>query len=145
MRVYYVFIVNDFFANFYNSKPSSLYKIFEQIYNLGNNDVILGYRIFEQIGIPFDKNNLNEYIYSKHCGEVSYSRTVNKHVINNLYLEELSKATVYNSHIKIKSNLNYPTFIETLREFEENIFVCDFINKDYFWLDKVKKKALVNN
>ena len=37
MRNYYVFIVNDYFAHFYDSKPSSLFKIFEQIYNLNNN------------------------------------------------------------------------------------------------------------
>lgn len=143
MRVYYVFIVNDYFASFYNLKPSSLYRIFEQIYNLNNNDIILGYRIFEQIAVPFNKLNVNEYIYNRHSGELSYSRNVNQHIIKNLYFDEISKLTVYNSHLKIKSNINYPTFIDTLRAFEHNIFVCDFINKDYFWLDKVTKEALV--
>lgn len=145
MRIYYVFLVNEYFANFYNSKPSSLYKIFEQIYNLDNNDIILGYRIFEQIALPFNKNNINEYIYSRHCGELSYSKNLNKHIINNLYSSEISKLTVYNSHIKIKSNINYPSFINTLREFEANIFVCDFVNKDYFWLDKINEDALVKS
>ena len=105
----------------------------------------LGYRLFEQIAVSFNKDHVNEYIYSKHCGELSYSRNDNRHVINNLYFDEISKVIVYNSHIKIKSNINYPTFIDTLREFEKNIFVCDFINKDYFWLDKVKKSNLVNS
>ena len=143
MRVYYIFIVNDYFASFYNSRPSSLYKIFEQIYNLNNNDIILGYRIFEQIAVPFNKININEYIYNRHCGELSYSKNVNKHMIKNLYFDEISKLSVYNSHLKIKSNINYPTFIDSLRDFEDNIFVCDFINKDYFWLDKIKKETLV--
>lgn len=143
MRVYYVFVVNDFFASFYNSKPSSLYKIFEQIYNLNKNDIVLGYRIFEQIAIPFNKTNVNEYIYNRHCMELSYSRNVNVHTIKNLYFDEISKLTVYNSHIKIKTNINYPTFIDSLRNFEKNIFVCDFINKDYFWIDKIKKETLV--
>ena len=26
---------------------------------------------------------------------------------------------------------------------EENVFVCDFNNKDYFWLNKVVRKSLV--
>ncbi len=145
MRIYHVFMVNDFFANFYNTKPSSLYKIFEQIYYLNHQDVILGYRLFEQLAIPFNKDNINEYIYSKHCGELSYTRDNNKHLINNLYILEKSKITVYNSHLLIKSNLNYPAFIDTLREFESNILVCDFLNKDYFWLDKVKKDVLVGS
>jgi hypothetical protein len=145
MRVYYAFIVNEYFASFYNAKPSALYKIFEQIYNLSNNDIVLGYRIFEQIALPFNKNNIGEYIYSKHCGELSYSRNNNKHIINNLYYDEHSKLSIYNSHLKIKSNINYPTFIDTLRDFEENIFICDFVNKDYFWLDKIKKELLVKS
>ena len=145
MRVYYAFIVNEFFANFYDSKPSALYKIFEQIYYLNNNDVVLGFRIFEQVAVPFNKSLVNEYIYNKHCGELSYSRNENRHVIKNLYFDELSKATIYNSHVKIKSNINYPTFIETLRQFEGNIFICDFVNKDYFWLDKINKEDLVKN
>lgn len=143
MRVYYVFIVNDYFASFYNSRPSSLYKIFEQVYNLNNNDIVLGYRIFEQVAIPFNKMNVNEYIYNKHCGELSYSRNINNHIIKNLYFDEVSKLTVYNSHLKIKSNINYPTFIDSLKDFETNLFVCDFVNKDYFWLDKIEKEALV--
>ena len=115
MRVYYIFIVNDFFSNFYNSRPSSLYKIFEQVYNLNNNDIILGYRIFEQIAIPFNKNNVNEYIYNRHCGELSYSRNVNVHIIKNLYYDEISKLIVYNSHLKIKTNINYSSFLDTQR------------------------------
>jgi hypothetical protein len=143
MRVYYVFIVNDFFASFYNSKPSSLYKIFEQIYNLNNNDIVLGYRIFEQIAIPFNKNNINQYIYNRHCGELSYSKNINVHMIKNLYFDEISKLTVYNSHLKIKTNVNYPSFIDSLRDFEKNMFICDFINKDYFWLDGIRRETLV--
>ena len=143
MRNYYVFIVNDYFAHFYVSKPSSLFKIFEQIYNLNNNDVLLGYKIFEQIAITFNKQNINEYIYNRHCGELSYSKNNDNHLIKNLYFDEISKITVYNSHLKIKSNLNYPTFMDTVRNFEKNIFVCDFVNKDYFWLDKIHKETLV--
>ncbi|MGI6329981.1 MAG: sporulation inhibitor of replication protein SirA [Bacilli bacterium] len=145
MRTYYAFIVNEYFAGFYQSKPSSLYKIFEQIYDLGPNDIVLGYRIFEQLATPFNKDHINEYIYNKHSGELSYSKNQNKHLINNIYFSEISKIIVYNSHLKIKSNINYPTFIETIRDFEENIFICDFINKDYFWLDKIKNDSLVKN
>lgn len=145
MRAYYVFIVNEYFANFYKRKPAALYKIFEQIYNLNNQDIILGYRIFEQVALPFRKNNINEYIYSKHCKEVSYSRNLNNHIINNLYKGEQTKITVYNSHLNIKTNLNYPEIIDTLKEFEDNIFICDFTNYDYFWLDQIKPDQLVKN
>jgi len=138
-------MVNEHIAHFYQHQPSALFQVFEQIYALDHQDLVLGYRIFEQIAYPFHKHHLNEYIYNKHSGELSYSRNQNKHLINNIYFSEISKINVYNSHLKIKSNINYPTFIETIREFEDNIFICDFINKDYFWLDKIKNDSLVKS
>ena len=44
--------------------------------------------------------------------------------------------------LKIKSNKNITKFFKVLEK-EENIFVCDFKNKDYFWLNKVQSKKLV--
>ena len=71
---------------------------------------------------------------------VSYKKTLNKHVLNNL--TENTKLTVYNTYIKIKTNKNITDFFKVL-ENEENIFICDFNNKDYFWLSKVNAKKLV--
>lgn len=67
-------------------------------------------------------------------------KTLNKHVLNNL--TENTKLTVYNTYIKIKTNKNITDFFKVL-ENEENIFICDFNNKDYFWLSKVNAKNLV--
>ena len=60
--------------------------------------------------------------------------------VNNL--TENTKLTVYNTYIKIKTNKNITDFFRVL-ENEENIFICDFNNKDYFWLSKVNAKNLV--
>lgn len=139
MHIFHIFIINDNFAKLYNVKPSSLFKVLNQIYSLSKEDIILGCTLLEQIINPFNQNNVSQYIYSRHCNNLSYYKKDNKHIINDLYFNEVSKLKAYNSHIKIISNISYPSFFDTLKEFDDNILICDFMNKDYFWLDKLNK------
>ena len=67
-------------------------------------------------------------------------KTLNKHILNDGV--EKTKLTVYNTYIKIRTNQNLTSFFKVLNK-EKNIFVCDFNNKDYFWLSKVSSKSLV--
>ena len=63
MRTYYAFIIKDSLMHFYMKRPYSLYKILEEVYNLKNNDIILGYRLLEQVTTPFGiKRQINLYI-----------------------------------------------------------------------------------
>ena len=41
--------------------------------------------------------------------------------------------------LMIKSSVNYPKFFDNIGNYSDNIFICDFINNDYFWLNKVIK------
>ena len=52
---------------------------------------------------------------------------------------ECSKLVISNSNLKIKTNAAYCKFFNIINEYSDNIFVCDFVNKDYFWLDKIFK------
>ena len=112
MRTYYAFIIKDSLMHFYSKKPYSLYRILEQIYNLKNNDIVLGYRLLEQVTVPFGARKIN-----------------------------LLK--VFNSHIKIKSTSDYSSFFNTIKKYNKNIFICDFVNKDYFWVNKIKYQSIV--
>ena len=49
---------------------------------------------------------------------------------------EYAKLSIKNANIKIKTNINFPIFLKTIYNYTDNIFICDFVNKDYFWLDK---------
>lgn len=145
MKTYYAFLVNDYFSSFYQEKPSVLYQIFDQVYQLNKDDIVLGYRIFEQISIPFDKDLLNNHFYNSHCQELSYARKTDKHYYNNLYIQEDTKVLVYHSHIKFKTNIPYPTLMHSLKEFHDNVFICDFDSKEYFWLSQADELGLVKS
>ncbi len=140
MRVYYLFKINDSFSKLYYNKTYYLYKMLEQISLSSKNDFIISYRLFEQMAVAFNKTEINSEIYRKYSYDSNYYKTLNKHILDNGI--EKTKLTVYNTYIKVKTNKNITEFFKILQK-ESNVFVCDFINKDYFWLSKVSTKSLV--
>ena len=99
MRVYYLFKVNNYFYYMYKNKPFKMYKMLEEIYRTKNSDVVLTYRLFEQIARPFNKENVNTYINNYLNKQVYYMRSNNIHLISNNI--EYSKLSVGNSNLKI--------------------------------------------
>lgn len=140
MRTYYLFKINESFYNLYYNKSFYLYKIFEEISKSSENDFKISYRLFNQITLPYNKSYINGILYKKYMYNENYLKTLNKHVLNDEI--EKTKLTIYNTYIKIKSNQNIPVFLKDFKD-EINIFVCDFNNKDYFFLNKVISKSLV--
>ncbi|MEG2351076.1 MAG: sporulation inhibitor of replication protein SirA [Bacilli bacterium] len=140
MRVYYLFKINDSFSNLYYNKTYYLYKMLEQISLSSKNDFIISYRLFEQMAVAYNKININSSIYRMYAYNKNYKKSLNKHILNDDV--ESTKLTVYNTYIKIKTNKNITAFFKCLAK-ESNVFVCDFNNKDYFWLDKALLKTLV--
>ena len=138
MRTYYVFKINKFFSYVYKNKPYKIYKTIEEIYHTKDYDMVLTYKIYEQVALVFDKTRFNSYINSIYKLNDFYHKNNNVHIYTDNY--EYTKLVVTNSNLKIKSNINNPIFLKNINDYYENIFVCDFVNKDYFWLDKIIKK-----
>ena len=143
MRTYYAFIIKDSLMHFYEKRPYSLYKSLEQIYRLKNNDMALGYRLLEQVTKPFGTNKIDKFIYKKHFDELEYSRIDDGHMIKNLYSEEITFLKAFNSHVRIKTNNDCSSFFSSIQEFDNNIFVCDFENQDFFWINKFNFETIV--
>lgn len=139
MRIYYIFSINKSVSNLYRKQEYVLYDILKGIYKMNKTDIVLGYKFFEQFAHFFNKNKLNEYIYNEYKDNITYIKNINKHIINDKFRNEFTTLIVYNSHIRIKTNLNISSFFKFLRKNTKNLFVCDFENHDYFWLDNLNK------
>ena len=140
MRTYYIFNVNRYFSYMYKNKPFKMYKIFEEIYYSKSYDSLSTYRNFETVAVPFNKAMLNEYIYYEFKLKYGYNRNGNKH---NLNTSENSTLQINNYNIKLITENNYSVFFKYLNNYNNNLFVCDFENMDYFWLSKLN--SLQNN
>ena len=141
MRTFYIFKINNMFQTFYNDKSNILYKVFNEIYNSKEDDLINNFRLFEQITLPFNQKIFNNYILLKHGNDLYYSKKDCIHTINSAY--ELSRLTVNTTHLKIKTNKNINSFIKDIMDTKESVFVIDFKNKDYFWINEIEKETLV--
>lgn len=142
MNEFYIFEVKDEFYKLYKNKPGELFYIYNRIYKMKKSDKEYGYNLFSQISNFLDKKEINKMLNENYKDKIMYSSNKNEHIINNLFLNEISILTVKNSNIKIESNTDMPSFLEDLRNIKGHLFVCDFKNNNYFFL--MRKRAKVN-
>ena len=137
MRVFYIYNINDYFCSMYDKYPYKLYKMLEDAYLTNRYNMMLASSIYEQIITNFNKLFINNYIFANNKLDMYYYNKNNMHLISNRY--EYSKLVVTSYCLKLRTNINYPKFFNNINSYSDNIFICDFINKDYFWLNKVVK------
>ena len=118
------------------NNPYHLYRTMEDIHNFDTGEVNLAYDLFTQIANPFDKSLINNLIFKESKDNDFYSKFHNVHRIQNKYIPEDSMLVVNKAFLLLESNMLKPSFLNNLKNCQ-NLFVCDFKNKDYFWLKEL--------
>ncbi len=136
MRTYFIFKINKYFAYIYKKWPYKMYKIIEELYYTKEYDMLMSYKYYQKFALEYNKLAINEYIYSINKKNPNYKRDNNVHLIIN---EKYNKLIVNSTCIILKTNDIYSVFLNDLHVYLDNIFICDFKNKDYFWLDSLNK------
>ncbi len=136
MRTYYIFKINKYFAYIYKRWPYKMYKIIEELYHTKDYDMLVSYRYYQRFAVEFNKLAINEYVYNTNKKCPNYHRDNNTHTVIN---EKYNKLIVNSTCIILKTNDIYSIFLNDLNMYLNNIFVCDFQNKDYFWLESLNK------
>ena len=113
-----------------------MYKIIEELYYTKDYDMLSSYKYYKKFAVEFNKLAINEYIYNLNKTNVYYHRDNNVHIINN---DKYNKLTVNDTCIILKTDDIYSLFLNDLNVYLDNIFVCDFKNHDYFWLESLNK------
>ena len=134
MRTFYLFDIKENVLKNYRNNYEELYGLLESIHYLKTEDIILGFNIYQKLVNPMKKEEYNDYIKKNNLGKENYICYNYTHTINDFYFNESTKMIINNSHIKIKTNKNVPSFFYNIRNFT-NIFVCDFNNHDSFLLE----------
>ena len=101
---------------------------------MDSDEIIYGFNLFKQICVSIDSLELNNKLYLKMHNDLVYTKIENEHIINNLYKDEISILKVKKSHLILESNCSYSSFFSFLNEYNKNYFICDFSEKDYFFL-----------
>ena len=137
MRVFYAFKINKYFYDIYKNNPYKIYKLLQEIHFIQDYDVNDTKRKLKQIVDRYNKKEINEQIIDDLYSYSEYFNKENTHIICDNY--EYTKLIVDVYVIKIKSNQKYPTILKSIKD--ENIFVCDFINHNFFFLNLEKSIA----
>lgn len=136
MRTYYIFKINKYFAYIYKKFPFKMYKIIEELYHTKEYDILQSYKYYKRFAIEFNKLAINEYIYNLNKQNKNYQRDNSIHTIIN---EKYNRITINQMCIILKTDDIYSIFLNDLNIYLDNIFICDFKNNDYFWLDSLNK------
>lgn len=136
MRNFYIFYINKEFKILSKDNPYNLYRTMENIYYLDKQDLSIGTSLFEQVAVPFDKSEVNKFIFNNLRDNDFYMTSRNSHKMYNKYKNETFIIETHFAYLSLKTNINKKDVFKNLY-MNPNLFVCDFENKDYFWLENI--------
>lgn len=125
MRQYNLFVVRSDYCK-YNEL------LFDILNSLRTSNSDYGLYLFNQIFDKIDIDILNNYLNEKFNLNKKYTFKINDVVIKLKY-----------SRIVISSKYNFPKILKFINYYNKNIFVVDFENKDFFWLNSFAKEKIL--
>ena len=135
MRKYYLFIIKNDYYKMYKKNSSVLYKTLFNLYNIKTSNLTYGLSLYDNLCNINSKKLLVNYIKKKYKYEMFSSKIIKLDLD-----DENTFIQVNYSCIIIVSSNNFPTIFKILNIYNKRIFVCDFKNNDYFWLnDQINK------
>lgn len=135
MRIYHLFVIKDKYYNNYGDNPDILYNAFKTLINTSVNSYSLAFSIHNQLCEEVDMELLSEYFNQR----FNIKDNKIKYLIENKRLKELSIVILKKSCIKVYTKANMPHFMRIFKIYNKRIFVVDFENEDYFWLNDYYK------
>ncbi len=136
MRSFYIFKIKDEYATLTKNNPYQLFRLLDFIYNLDKEEVSRGIDLFYKLVEKLDSKSLDIQLFKNYRENYFYTKFKNIHQVNNIYKKEESKLTIRNHYLLLVSTIIKPVFLNDLKTIK-NLFLCDFENKDYFWLEKL--------
>ena len=137
MNKYYLFIIKKRHIRNFKNKSYVLYKNLEKLYYLNTYDFSYGLNIYKQLCDYISVKLLKDYINSR----IKHTK------INNLIkidsIKESTYITLKRSCIIIYTNKRKSFLFKIFNIYNNNIFVCDFQNKNYFWLNEYVKSRQI--
>lgn len=138
MRKYYLFIVRNDFYEVYKDNSFVLYKTLENLWKIKKNDFSYGLSLYDALCQTFDVDLLNRYFRGKYQNRIMSDK--NRHIIVNKQKKYYVLIELHYSCTIVLTNINMPNVLRDFNYYNRRIFVCDFVNEDFFWLNNQYQK-----
>ena len=112
------------------NNPDNLYDILNTLYHLKYSDLTYGVSLYKNLCDVFSVKLLKNYITERFYIKV---------IDDNIFLQNKNEKTylkINYSKVAIKSNKKYPEILKIFNIYNKRIFVIDFNQKNYFWLNE---------
>ena len=136
MKKYYLFIIKKEYINIYKNKSYVLYKLLESLYYTKPYDFSYAKNIYNELSNNISVKLLNNYINER----IGHKKINNLIKLNSK--NELTYLNIMYPCIIVYSNKLSKIF-KVFNIYNRNIFVCNFNDKDYFWLNEYLKHRQV--
>lgn len=139
MKKYYLFVIKNEYYKIYKKTPSVLYNTLENLYLLERYDFSYGISLYNQLCQPFSVKLLNNYIRNKYKCYSANSKVLQiKSLIEKTFIQIGYGTTV------IFTDKELPEIFKIFNIYNRKIFVCEFEQHKYFWLNhKMSKKSKI--
>ncbi len=136
MRTFYIFKIKREMAILTKDNPYSIYKNIEGLRRFLKNSPSFCYNIYDQMITPINSILVNKRLLKQYKDNLYYQKYYNTHTIYNKYKPENTSLKIKNTYLLLETNTIKPSFLKELA-FDKDLFVCDFDNRDYFWIEQV--------
>lgn len=127
MYRYYIFDIKNKFKN-----DNNLYRLLKTLYTLNLKYINYGELIYNEMCKPINGENIKEILKDYNAKKVSRKYFI---CLN----DEITIVVIKYSRLIIISNKLYPDIFNRLKIECENLFVCNFLNDNYFYVSKCCK------
>lgn len=136
MNKYYLFIINNKFQKSYKNKSYVLYKVLESLYKSETYDFCYGTKIYWQLCNNISIKLLHNYINNR-LHNIKINKKIYKLKTENTYIQIMYPCIILFTNNR-KSNI-----FKIFNIYNRDIFVCNFKDNDYFWLNNyIKDKQI---
>lgn len=133
MTKYYLFIIKNDTYKVYKNNPKYLYEIINTLYHLKYSDLNYGINLYNTLCDTFSVKLLKNYIVDRFN-----TRTYKKRIKLN---KEKTYIRLNYSKVEIETDLKIPPIFKIFNIYNKKIFVINFKEKRYFWLnDEINDK-----
>ncbi len=136
MRTFYIFEIKEDLKKMFVQTPYELFRTFETIY-YETNEVDTSLLFLRQLIHPIAMKDLDIALFKRFKDNYFYTKYKNIHSMHDVYRKENTTLKLYKTYLKLETNVVKPRFLEELQK-NHNLFLCDFEEKDYFWLDSLE-------
>ena len=137
MRQFYIFQIRDEIKQITYQNPYEFFHTLETIYYQDHQELLLSYHFLNQLIVPINVKDLDITLFRRYKDNYFYTKYKNIHNMHDVYRKENTKLSLYKTYLKLETNVVKPRFFEVLQK-EKDYFVCDFLEKDYFWISSLE-------